>query len=77
MIRGGLGGGGSFAFLQGWIRPPADPKDPPFGTFYEIQFWLTGLNLVPPAHLAPIYTNFEGKREPKNAFCGQNFPRGA
>ena len=39
-FRGGLGGGGWQTPPSG-IRPPADPKGPPFDTFLEIHFWQT------------------------------------
>ena len=32
-LGGGGGGGGADASFSSGIRPPADPKDPPFGTF--------------------------------------------
>ena len=47
------------------IRPPADPKGPPFDTFSEILFWPTDPKVFLRAPLAPIYTNFEGERAPK------------
>ena len=47
------------------IRPPADPKGPPFDTFSEIHFWRTDPKIFLKAPLAPIYTNFEGERAPK------------
>ena len=49
------------------IRPPADPKGPPFDTFSEIHFWPTDPKIFLKAPLAPIHTNFEGERAPKNA----------
>ena len=78
-IKGG-GGGGRHGGL-GWtppppsgIRPPADPKGPPFDTFSEIRFWPTDPKIFLKAPLAPIYTNFEGERAPKkNAIFLQNF----
>ena len=36
-----LGGAGGGRFRSG-IRPPADPKGPPFDTFSEIHIWPTG-----------------------------------
>ena len=53
------------------IRPPADPKGPPFDTFSEIHFWRTDPKIFLKAPLAPIYTNFEGERAPKKTkfFC--------
>ena len=61
-----LGGGvGADAFSPSGIRPPADPKGPPFGTFYEIHFLPTDPKIFLKAPLAPIYTNFEGERAPK------------
>ena len=62
-FRGG-GGGGADAPPSG-IRPPADPKGPPFDTFSEIHFWPTDPKIFLKAPLAPIYTNFEGERAPK------------
>ena len=50
---------------QGRIRPPADPKGPPFDTFSEIHFWPTDPKIFLKAPSAPIYTNFEGERAPK------------
>ena len=47
------------------IRPPADPKGPPFDTFSEIHFCPTDPKIFLKAPLAPIYTNFEGERAPK------------
>ena len=47
------------------IRPPADPKGPPFGTFYKINFLPTDPKMFLKAPLARIYTNFEGERAPK------------
>ena len=67
IFRGGFrkGGRGADAFLPSGIRPPADPKGPPFDTFSEIHFWPTDLKIFLKAPLAPIYTNFEGERAPK------------
>ena len=73
--RGGFRGGGRTpSSLPSGIRPPADPKGPPFDTFSEIHFWPTDPKMFLKAPLAPIYTNFEGERAPKNKrfFC-QNF----
>ena len=50
------------------IRPPADPKGPPFDTFSEIPFWPTDPKIFLKAPLAPIYTNFEGERAPKKRY---------
>ena len=47
------------------IRPPADPKGPPFDIFLEIHFWPTDPKTFPKAVSAPIYNNFEGERAPK------------
>ena len=64
--RGGLRGGGRRLPLPpSGIRPPADPKGPPFDTFLEIYFWPTDPKIFLKAPLAPIYTNFEGERAPK------------
>ena len=63
-FRGGFRGGGADAPPSG-IRPPADPKGPPFDTFSEIHFWPTDPKIFLKAPLAPIYTNFEGERAPK------------
>ena len=63
MIRGGFrggGAGGAYAPFSG-IRPPADPKAPPFDTFSEIHFWLTDPKIL----YTNIYTNFEGERASK------------
>ena len=64
-----LGGEGRAPPPPSGIRPPADPKGPPFNTFSEIHFWPTDPKLFP-----SIYTNFEGERAPKKTrfFC-QNF----
>ena len=64
LTRGGFRGGGADALSSG-IRPPADPKGPPFDTFSEIHFWPTDPKIFLKAPLAPIYTNFEGERAPK------------
>ena len=64
--RGGFrGGGGRTPPPPSGIRPPADPKGPPFDTFSEIHFWPTDPKIFLKAPLAPIYTNFEGERAPK------------
>ena len=63
-LGGGRGGGGADALPSG-IRPPADPKGPPFDTFSEIHFWPTDPKIFLKAPSAPIYTNFEGERAPK------------
>ena len=47
------------------IRPSADPKAPPFGTFLEIHFWPTDPKIFLKAPLAPIYTYFQGEGAPK------------
>ena len=60
-----LGGGGGADAPPSGIRPPADPKGPPFDTFSEIHFWPTDPKIFLKAPLAPIYTNFEGERAPK------------
>ena len=61
-----LGGGAGVADApSSGIRPPADPKGPPFDTFSEIHFWPTDPKIFLKAPLAPIYTNFEGERAPK------------
>ena len=62
--RGGFRGGRTPPPPSG-IRPPADPKGPPFDTFSEIHFWPTDPKIFLKAPLAPIYTNFEGERAPK------------
>ena len=66
-ILGGGGGGGGVSGRPppSGIRPPADPKGPPFDTFSEIHFWRTDPKIFLKAPLAPIYTNFEGERAPK------------
>ena len=43
-----LGGGGGVRPSSG-IRPPADPKGPPFDTFSEIHFWPTDPKIFPKA----------------------------
>ena len=60
-----LGGGGGGGRPPSGIRPPADPKGPPFDTFSEIHFWQIDPKIFLKAPLAPIYTNFEGERAPK------------
>ena len=62
---GGGGGGGADDFFPSGIRPPADPKGPPFDTFSEIHFWPTDAKIFLKAPWAPIHTNFEGERAPK------------
>ena len=76
-IRGGFRGGG-LTLLPSGIRPPADPKGPPFNTFSEIRFWPTDPKIFLKAPLAPIYTNFDGERAPKKTrlFC-QPFSKNA
>ena len=59
------GGGGEWTPPSSAIRPPADPKIPPFDTFSEIHFWPTDPKVFLKAPLAPIYTTFEGERAPK------------
>ena len=63
-----LGGGGGVGRPlpppPSGIRPPADPKGPPFDTFSEIHFRPTDPKIFVKAPLAPIYTNFEGERAP-------------
>ena len=54
------GAGGSDAPSPSGIRPPANPKGPPFDTFSAIHFWPTDPKIFLKAPLAPIYTNFEG-----------------
>ena len=70
-------GGGVDAPPPSGVRPPADPKGPPFDTFSEIHFWPTD-KIFLKAPWAPIYTNFEGERAPikLNFFC-QNFSKSA
>ena len=65
--RGGFRGGGAGGRTPppSGIRPPADPKGPPFDTFSEIHFWPTDPKIFLKAPSAPIYTNFEGERAPK------------
>ena len=58
------------------IRPPADPKGPPFVLFWDIHFWLTDLKIFVKAPSAPIYTNFlGGARAEKAPFFSRNFPK--
>ena len=74
----GGGGGGADAPPPSGIRPPADPKGPPFDIFSEIHFWRTDPKIFLKAPSVPIYTNFEGQRAPKKTqfFC-QNFSKSA
>ena len=65
LIRGGFRGGGGADAPPSGIRPPPDPKGPPFDTFSEIRFWPTDPKIFLKAPSAPIYTNFEGVRAPK------------
>ena len=60
-----LGKGGGGGRPSSGIRPPADPKGPPFDTFSEIHFWPTDPKIFLKAPSAPIHTNFEGERAPK------------
>ena len=74
--RGGFkgeGGGRTPPPPPSGIRPPADPKGPPFDTFSEIHFWPTDPKLFLRAPWAPIYTNFEGERAKKNAIFLSKF----
>ena len=41
----------------------------PYDTFSETHFWPTDPKIFLKAPLAPIHTNFEGERAPKNAIC--------
>ena len=68
VCRGGFRGAGGGRPPPSGIRPPADPKGPPFDTFSEIHFWPTDPKIFLKAPLAPIYTNFEGERAPKKRF---------
>ena len=66
--RCGFRGGGGVASGRpppppSGIRHPANPKGPPFGTFYEIHFWPTDPKIFLKAPSAPIY--LMGEREPK------------
>ena len=61
---GGAGGGCGRPLPSG-IRPPADPKGPPFDTFSEIHFWPSDPKIFLKAPSAAIYSNFEGERSPK------------
>ena len=56
-MGGGAGIGRSFSL---GIRPPAEPKGPPFILFWDIHFWLIDLKIFLKAPLAPIEANFEG-----------------
>ena len=79
-MQGRIKGGAGWADAPppSGIRPPADPKGPPFDTFSEIHFWRTDPKIFLKAPLAPIYTNFEGERAPKkNAFFCPNFSKSA
>ena len=75
-FRGGGGGGGRPPPPSG-IRPPADPKGPPFDTFSEIHFWWTDPKIFLKAPSAPIYTNLEGECAPKKTqfFCQKFFKK--
>ena len=53
-----LGGGGD-------APPPL--RESTFDTFSEIHFWPTDPKVFLKAPSAPVYTNFEGERAPKNA----------
>ena len=57
------------------IRPPADPKGPPFELFWDIHFWQTDPKIFLKAPSAPINTNFEGgaRAEKKSNFLVKNF----
>ena len=68
---GGGYGGGRWRTPPSGIRPPADPRGPPFDTFSEIHFCPTDPKIFLKAPLAPINTNVEGERAPKkcNFFC--------
>ena len=68
---GGKGGANAFSLRD---STPADPKGPPFVLFWDIHVWLTDLKIFLLALLAPIYTNFEGERAPKNAIFSRHFP---
>ena len=70
-----LGGGGADASSPSGIRPPADPKGPPFDTFSEIRFWPTDPKIFLKTPSAPIYTNFEGERVPKKREIFQKVPK--
>ena len=73
-----IGGGRGVAYPPSWIRPPVDPKGPPFDNFSEIHFWPTDPKIFLKAPSALIYTNFEGERAPKKTqfFC-QKFSKSA
>ena len=43
------------------IRPPADPKGPPFVLFWDIHFWLNDPKKFPRSSSAPNFSNFEGR----------------
>ena len=64
-FRGGFREGADAPPPPSGIRPPADPKGPPFDTFSEIHFWPTDPKIFLKAPSAPIYTNFERERAPK------------
>ena len=58
------------------IRPPADPKGPPFVLLSDLQFWLTDPKVLLKAPSAPIFVNFVGEaRAEKTHFCGQMFQK--
>ena len=60
------------------IRPPADPKGPPFVKIWDIHFWQTDLKFFLKVPLAPNYTNFEGgERAEKKQFFARNIPKSA
>ena len=69
-----LGGGGADASSSG-IRPPADPKGPPFDTSSKIHFWPTDPKIFLKVPSAPIYTNFEGERAPEKNDFPKNFQK--
>ena len=76
VIRGGFRGGADAP--PSGIRPPADPKGPPFDPFSEIHFWRTDPKIFLKAPSAPIYTNLRGsaRQKKRNFFC-QNFSKSA
>ena len=65
IVRGGFRGGAESDPSPLRDSTPFRPKGSPFDTFSESPFWLTDPKIFLKAPLAPIYTNFEGKRAPK------------
>ena len=64
--------------LPSEIRPPVDPKGPPFVLFWDIHFWLTYPQIFLKGPFAPIKTSFwGGARAKQNPIFCQNFSKSA